>query len=265
MDYGYPDGKKNKNAKPSLYKSGAEKMTQLFNLIVDFQELEAVEAKEHVFYKFRCEIKTRSGQLVGVGYGSGSSNEKKHWSANPLGNANTILKMAKKRSHVDAVLTGLGASNVFTQDVEDYEPEQINNTSQDDASEKQIKFLYTLLSRFAIQRKMKPRQAEEAFEKVIGKPIKSLNKEEASYALTFLGLVNINNNKEIFSTVQKYITEYGFWKVMEKIAEDIEMVIKKKTTIGEFLDNVSKKLSPVQEALIDETQIDMPEDDNIPF
>jgi hypothetical protein len=33
--------------------------------------------------------------------------------------ANTILKMAKKRSHVDAVLNTTGASQFFTQDVED--------------------------------------------------------------------------------------------------------------------------------------------------
>ena len=32
---------------------------------------------------------------------------------------NTVLKMAKKRSHVDAVLTATAASDIFTQDVED--------------------------------------------------------------------------------------------------------------------------------------------------
>jgi hypothetical protein len=33
---------------------------------------------------------------------------------------NTVLKMAKKRAHVDAVLNGTNASDFFTQDVEDY-------------------------------------------------------------------------------------------------------------------------------------------------
>lgn len=32
---------------------------------------------------------------------------------------NTVLKMAKKRAHVDAVLTATGASDIFTQDMED--------------------------------------------------------------------------------------------------------------------------------------------------
>jgi hypothetical protein len=35
---------------------------------------------------------------------------------------NTVLKMAKKRSHVDAVLTATAAGDIFTQDVEDTAP-----------------------------------------------------------------------------------------------------------------------------------------------
>jgi hypothetical protein len=38
---------------------------------------------------------------------------------NPADYYNTVLKMAKKRSHVDAVLTATAASDIFTQDVED--------------------------------------------------------------------------------------------------------------------------------------------------
>jgi hypothetical protein len=38
---------------------------------------------------------------------------------NPADYYNTVLKMAKKRAHVDAVLTATAASDIFTQDVED--------------------------------------------------------------------------------------------------------------------------------------------------
>lgn len=38
---------------------------------------------------------------------------------NPADYYNTVLKMAKKRAHVDAVLTATAASDLFTQDVED--------------------------------------------------------------------------------------------------------------------------------------------------
>jgi hypothetical protein len=46
---------------------------------------------------------------------------------NPADYYNTVLKMAKKRAHVDAVLTATAASDIFTQDVEDM-PEVINVT-----------------------------------------------------------------------------------------------------------------------------------------
>ena len=44
---------------------------------------------------------------------------------NPADYYNTVLKMGKKRAHVDAVLTATAASDIFTQDVEDMEPEQL--------------------------------------------------------------------------------------------------------------------------------------------
>jgi hypothetical protein len=44
---------------------------------------------------------------------------------NPADYYNTIMKMAKKRAHVDAVLTATAASDIFTQDIEDLPPEII--------------------------------------------------------------------------------------------------------------------------------------------
>jgi hypothetical protein len=37
---------------------------------------------------------------------------------------NTVLKMAKKRAHVDAILTATAASDIFTQDVEDFQEQK---------------------------------------------------------------------------------------------------------------------------------------------
>jgi hypothetical protein len=41
-------------------------------------------------------------------------------SEDPADQYNTVLKMAKKRAHVDATLTATAASDIFTQDVEDF-------------------------------------------------------------------------------------------------------------------------------------------------
>lgn len=45
---------------------------------------------------------------------------------NPANEFNTVLKMAKKRALVDAVLTVTAASDMFEQDVEDMHPDQIH-------------------------------------------------------------------------------------------------------------------------------------------
>lgn len=43
---------------------------------------------------------------------------------------NTVLKMAKKRSHVDAILTATAASDCFTQDIEDMGPLEYGSTAK---------------------------------------------------------------------------------------------------------------------------------------
>lgn len=118
VDYGYPAGKRN-GSKPSLYKSGAEKLTRLFNLVPEFEIIQAIERDDFIMYKFRCRLKTQSGVVIGDGFGACNSKEKAGWDEDPWKYQNNIMKMAKKRAHVDAVLTGVGASNVFTQDIED--------------------------------------------------------------------------------------------------------------------------------------------------
>jgi len=49
---------------------------------------------------------------------------------------NTVLKMAKKRAHVDAILTATAASDIFTQDLEDF-TEPVNEPRQPEPEPKQ--------------------------------------------------------------------------------------------------------------------------------
>jgi hypothetical protein len=48
---------------------------------------------------------------------------------------NTILKMAKKRAHVDATITACAASDIFTQDMEDFRQENNPQSSMDEGVE----------------------------------------------------------------------------------------------------------------------------------
>lgn len=52
---------------------------------------------------------------------------------------NTVLKMAKKRAHVDAILTATAASDIFTQDVEDMPEFSESNKSPEKSSKPEKK------------------------------------------------------------------------------------------------------------------------------
>ncbi len=82
---------------------------------------------------------------------------------NPADYYNTVLKMGKKRAHVDAVLTATAASDIFTQDVEDMpkdKPDNGNSRPQPDeydrpemASEGHIKNMHITSGNFGWTKK----------------------------------------------------------------------------------------------------------------
>lgn len=80
--------------------------------------IEAGESRGLYRYVIRARLIGPDGQEVGQGVGSCSSLESKYIRA-PRDAENTILKMAKKRAVIDAVLSTLGLSDRFTQDVEE--------------------------------------------------------------------------------------------------------------------------------------------------
>ena len=71
-------------------------------------------------YHYRCTL-VRQGEVVGQGDGSCNSKEKKYekQSYKVYDLTNTIIKMAQKRALVGAVLSSCGASEFFTQDIEE--------------------------------------------------------------------------------------------------------------------------------------------------
>lgn len=145
--------------KPTLLKPGAEKIMATFMLSAD-PTIEDLSFGDIVRYRITVKLLSRSGNFVGAGIGECSSEEEKYhwrkvicneefdatpedrrrekWSKGYQGQpnyqikqimmnkadvANTVLKMAKKRALVDAVLTATAASDIFAQDLEDLPPE----------------------------------------------------------------------------------------------------------------------------------------------
>jgi len=147
--------------KPTLLKPGAEKLASTFRLAIN-PEVEDMSTKDMIRVRIRASITHQvTGAFLGAGVGECSSNEEKYcWRTavceeefnetpedkrrikyrnaygkvqkvqqvrtNPADLANTILKMAKKRALVDGILTVCGASDIFTQDIEDMPEELLN-------------------------------------------------------------------------------------------------------------------------------------------
>ena len=130
---------------PTLYQPGAQKLTQLFGLRTEVVQVSQVIDHVGSFAMFIYKASVyhiRSGVKITECEASCNSMEKKYatrgvWKKNERGVSektqeptpiydimNTIMKMAQKRALVGAVISATGASDFFTQDIDDAEDAQ---------------------------------------------------------------------------------------------------------------------------------------------
>ena len=177
--------------KPTLLKPGAEKIMATFRLAAD-PGVEDLSQGNIVRYRVTVKLTDFKGNFVGAGIGECSSEEEKyHWkkaicdeefnatpedqrrekwckgyqggknyqvkqiTTNKADVANTVLKMAKKRALIDAVLTATAASDIFNQDLEDMPLEIAENLANgktlppvEHIDEKQLGQIVDFLSKF---------------------------------------------------------------------------------------------------------------------
>ena len=107
--------------KPTLLKSGAEILASIFGFRTTAKVINRVENfdKQFVLYEVGVTVFDKDNNIVAEGLGSCNSRERKYLKTDFASNLNTVLKIAKKRAFVDAILTATHASKVFTQDIED--------------------------------------------------------------------------------------------------------------------------------------------------
>jgi len=107
VDYGKVPGIN----KPTLFKSGAEKLENIYGLYHEFECLDKKEDwdKGFFFYRYKCKVFRRKDEIK-VSEGIGSCN---------ILNLGGIDKLSQKRAFVSAVLSACRVSSQFTQDVED--------------------------------------------------------------------------------------------------------------------------------------------------
>jgi hypothetical protein len=111
-----------------LLKPGADILASTFRLVPRFDVQRIEIGAGHVEYSVTCTMYAQDGTVLGSGVGSCSTMDKKYRyrkddNGNKIENEdiadvyNTVLKMAKKRAHIDATITVTGCSDMFTQDI----------------------------------------------------------------------------------------------------------------------------------------------------
>lgn len=157
VDYGIiPNCKK-----PTLLKSGAEKILNYLGLIARTEISNRVEDYNVGFFSYEAKVYLidYNGVVKGEGIGITNTREGKYAKTNGYAVQNTVLKMAKKRALVDAALNVGNLSARFTQDVEDMNiesdnvggksPEELKQGEKPKAdrpvTQKQLKYLETLM------------------------------------------------------------------------------------------------------------------------
>lgn len=120
VDYGNVSGCQ----KPTLLKPGAEKLCDIFGFSKYVEVTNRLEDWDKGFLHYEIKVtllNKRTNLVEAEGIGSCNSREKKYAKQDAYSIGNTLLKMAKKRALVDAVLSATRSSGLFTQDIEDME------------------------------------------------------------------------------------------------------------------------------------------------
>ena len=130
-DYGTIPG----TPKPCLYKPGAENLLRFYGLGHTVTKTHSVEDWEKGFFHYEYKVAVHKTLTNGVKLvlseceASCNTREKKYVKQDPFSIVNTIQKMSIKRALVGAALQATGASGLFTQDLEDMDPADIQRSN----------------------------------------------------------------------------------------------------------------------------------------
>lgn len=143
IDYGLING----FSKPTLLKPGAEKLCDAFGFSKTVDVVNRIEQWEAGMFSYEVKVTLKNketGVIEAEGIGSCNSKESAYRYSDSFTIVNTLLKMAKKRALIDAVLSATRASGLFTQDIEDFAKENFKG-GDDRATDIQLKTIYKLV------------------------------------------------------------------------------------------------------------------------
>jgi len=121
--------------KPTLLKSGAEKMNILMRYRAQYEKKnEVMNPKDNYYYvEVKCTLFDKNDKIVADCIASCNNKEKARRNVEFYDALNPVLKIAEKRAYVGATLNANALSQFYTQDLEDNVPAK--NITQKKAKE----------------------------------------------------------------------------------------------------------------------------------
>ncbi|HGH7183824.1 TPA: hypothetical protein ACJMKN_000412 [Bacillus cereus] len=188
LDYGMIEGFR----KPTLLKPGAEKLCDIFGFSKHVNIVNRIENWVEGIFAYEVKVtlvSKQTGYMEAEGIGTCNNKEQSFIDQDPFSLVNTLLKMAKKRALIDAVLSATRASGLFTQDIEDL-PKDISQTKGGDApaTNKQLQMIFRTVSEL----NMRPEVAKEMMQMMFQVDHSTkLTKQQASSFIQDLLLLKI--------------------------------------------------------------------------
>ncbi|REB77455.1 hypothetical protein CP883_05605 [Cutibacterium acnes] len=189
IDYGMVDG----FSKPTLLKPGAEKLCDVFGFSKSVDVVNRIEQWNTGIFAYEVKmtlIRKDNGIIEAEGLGSCNSKEAAFQQQNPFTIVNTVLKMAKKRALIDAVLSATRSSGIFTQDIEDF-PKQLSIKGGDELA---TKYQLQTIFRIVAELNMRPEVAKEMMQMMyqVDHSTKLTKKQASSFIQDLLQLKDVS-------------------------------------------------------------------------
>ncbi|PPA69444.1 hypothetical protein [Jeotgalibacillus proteolyticus] len=143
VDYGLING----FSKPTLLKPGAEKLCDVFGFSKTAEVTNRLEDWDRGIFAYEVKVTLiqKENQVIEAeGIGSCNSKEASFRQQDSFTIVNTVLKMAKKRALIDAVLSATRSSGIFTQDIEDF-PKSQKPTADRKVTKDQLQLIFNIV------------------------------------------------------------------------------------------------------------------------
>ena len=188
VDYGLVDG----FSKPTLLKPGAEKLCDVFGFSKTVEVINRIEQWESGVFAYEVKMTLTSkenGIIEAEGLGSCNSKEASFQHQDPYTIVNTVLKMAKKRALIDAVLSATRASRLFTQDIEDFPKQPPIKGGDELATKRQLQTIFRIVAEL----NMHPEVAKEMMQMTyhVNHSTKLTKKQASDFIQDLLLLKNV--------------------------------------------------------------------------